>query len=239
VAAQDDAREREMRTLFNLTRPEEYGRSDIDAVLELKGRAIPKPLRGREVPFELKSATSGRPNISTVRDFGLHHVKKWRRLHWLFGVYGRDRSGDQTLRYCLYGSPKAMKPWFDQMAAYIAPDVELAEHVPGLITDATLTSILGSRQRFGRDDAKRLMKNQYSAADYEGAADLKSGEFSRRAMLGLLRERCEYVIRRGSTLNNPHIPAGYFSGWEQITEDHAARLRELVVEALLRRRRGG
>jgi len=71
MAAQDDAREREMRTLFNLTRPEEYGRSDGDAVLELKGRAIPAALRGKEIPFELKSATSGRPNISTVRDFGL------------------------------------------------------------------------------------------------------------------------------------------------------------------------
>jgi hypothetical protein len=232
MAAQDDAREREMRTLFNLTRPEEYGRSDVDAVLELKGRAIPTALRAKEIPFELKSATSGRPNISTVRDFGLHHVKKWRRLHWLFGVYGRDHRGDQVLQYCLYGSPKAMKPWFDRMSNYIAPDVELAEHVPDLITDATLTAILGPGKRFDLEDARRLMKNQYSAADYKEAADLKSGEFSRRAMLGLLRERCGYVIRRGSTLNNPHIPAGYFNGWEQITEDHAARLRELVVEAL-------
>lgn len=51
-------------------------------------------------------------------------------------------------------------------------------------------------------------------------------------MLAMLRERCGYVIRRGSTLNNPHIPAGFFEGWEQIREDHAARLRELVVEAL-------
>ena len=51
-------------------------------------------------------------------------------------------------------------------------------------------------------------------------------------MLRLLRERCEYIIRRGSTLNNPHIPASFFEGWEQIVEDHAARLRELVVEAL-------
>jgi len=39
----------------------------------------------------------------------------------------------------------------------------------------------------------------------------------------------------GSTLNNPHIPASYFSGWEHIEDDHAARLRELVADALLRR----
>lgn len=227
MAAQDDAREREMRSLFNLTRPEEYGRSDIDAVLELKGRAIPQQLRGRTLQFELKSATGGRPNISTVRDFGLHHLEKWRPLHWLFGIYE-----DGKLQYCLYGSPKAMKPWFDRMAAYIAPDVALAEHARDFITTKTLTSVLGPQRRFTRDEARQLMKNQYSSADYDAAADLPDGAYSRSAMLEMLRERSEYVIRRGSTLNNPHIPAGYFAGWEQITEDHAARLRELVVDAL-------
>lgn len=232
MAAQDDAREFEMRTLFNLTRPEAYGRADIDAVLELKGRAIPEELRGQKVYFELKSATGGRPTISTVRDFGLHHLEKWRKLHWLFGVYEAGK-----LQYCLYGSPQAMKPWFDQMAAYIAPDVALAEHAPDFIKDKTLSAIFGPARKFARHDARRLMKNQYSAADYDSAADLPGGGYSRAAMLQMLRERCAYVIRRGSTLNNPHIPASYFAGWERITEDHAARLRELVVEALTPRRR--
>lgn len=232
MAAQDDAREREMRTLFNLVRAPDAGRSDIDALLELKGRSVPEALRGARIDFELKSATGGRPNISTVRDFGLHHVSKWRTLHWLFGIYGRDAREDQALEYCLYGSPQVMKPWFDRMAAYIAPDVALAEHVPQLIDDAILTAVLGSADRFDRDDARRLMKNQYGADDYSAAADLDGEGYSRDAMLAMLRERCGYVIRRGSTLNNPHIPAGFFEGWERIQEDHAARLRELVVEAL-------
>ncbi|MGH2591091.1 MAG: hypothetical protein ACRDGW_09890 [Actinomycetota bacterium] len=232
MAAQDDAREFEMRTLFNLTRPEEYGRADIDAVLELMGRAIPKELRGRKINFELKSATGGKPNISTVRDFGLHYIQKWRRLHWLFGIYERGK-----LQYCLYGSPRAMKPWFDRMATYIGPDVALAQHVPDLIDDSVLTAILGDSKGFTANDAKRLMKSQYNAAEYEEHADLPNGEYSRGAMLAMLRERCEYVVRRGSTLNNPHIPAGYFADWERLTEDHAARLRELVVDALKPRRR--
>lgn len=232
MAAQDDAREFEMRTLFNLTRPEEYGRADVDAVLELKGRSIPERLRGRIVKFELKSATSGRASISTVRDFGLHHVEKWRRLHWIFGIYDAGR-----LKYCLYGSPRAMKPWFDEMADYIAPDVALGEHVPALIGDAMLTAIFGPERRFTLDDARRLMKKQYSAADYRDAADLRDGGYSRTAMLEMLQERCAYVIARGSTLNNPHIPPSFFAGWERITEDHAARLRELVVQALTTRRR--
>lgn len=233
MAAQDDDREFEMRTLFNLTRPEEYGRGDIDAVLELKGRAIPEKLRGKTVNFELKSATGGKPTISTVRDFGLHYIEKWRRLHWLFGIYEGGK-----LQYCLYGSPRAMKPWFDQMAAYIGPDVALAEHVPDLIDDRVLSAILGRRRKFTREDARRLMKNQFSGADYDDHADLPDGHYSREAMLLMLRERCDYVIQRGSTLNNPHIPASYFLDWERITEDHAARLRELVVDEMTPRRSG-
>ena len=225
-----------MRTLFNLKRAPDAGRSDIDALLELKGRTTPESLRGRQVDFELKSATGGKPTISTVRDFGLHHIEKWRKLHWLFGIYDRDARGDQVLVYCLYGSPARMKPWFDQMTDYVTPDVALAEHVPDLITDRTLTSILGRRPSFTFTDARRVMKNQYGAKEYRAAADLPGGLFSRHVMLELLRERCEYVIRRGSTLNNPHIPASFFKDWERITDDHAARLRELVVEALLERK---
>lgn len=182
MAAQDDAREFEMRTLFNLTRPEEYGRADIDAVLELKGRAIPAKLRGQTISFELKSATGGRPTISTVRDFGLHYLEKWRKLHWLFGIYEGG-----TLEYCLYGSPRAMKPWFDQMGAYIAPDIALAQHAPDFIKGSTLSAILGPARRFTLADARRLMKNQYSARDYAAAADLPGGEYSRGAMLTMLR----------------------------------------------------
>jgi hypothetical protein len=226
VAAQDDVREREMRTLFNLTRPEEYGRADIDAVLELKGRAVPAKLHGTTVPFELKSATSGTAHVSTVRDFGLHHLEKWRPLHWIFGVYK-----DGVLQYCLYGSPQAMKPWFDEKAAYVAPDVALVECVPELITDATLTTVLGAAAEFDGEDVRHLMKKT-KGFDYATASDLPGGRCSRGRMLELLRFRCRYVIERGATLNNPHISASYFEGWERITEDHAARLRELVVAAL-------
>jgi hypothetical protein len=230
MPAQDDEREIQMRQLFNLTKA--GGRSDVDALLELSGRDIPELLRGRTVEFELKSATRGKATISTVRDFGLHYVEKWSRLHWLFGIYGRNSQGDQELQYCLYGSPEKMRPWFDRMAAYIAPDVALAACVPSLITDVTLTAVLGDADSFAAEDAKRLMKNQYRAVDYVAAADLGNGRFSRRAMLRLLQQRCGYVIQRGSTLNNPHIPASHFAGWLRITSDHAATLRDLVVEAL-------
>jgi hypothetical protein len=95
-----------------------------------------------------------------------------------------------------------------------------------------LTSVLGEADEFAYEDARRLLKNQYSREDYREVADLPGERYSRDAMLGMLQERCRYVIERGSTLNNPHIPAGYFEGWERIDRNHAARLRELVVEAL-------
>jgi hypothetical protein len=220
-----------MRTLFNLTRPEEYGRGDIDAVLEFEDAGLPKVLVGKKVPFELKSSTGGRPNISTVRDFGLHYIEKWRRLHWLFGVYAVE-GGETKLQYCLYGSPKKMRPWFDRMAAYIAPDVALAECVPDLIDDEILTNVMGNADDFGYDNARLLLKNQLDRQGYRDAADLEGERYSRAAMLEILQARCRYVIERGSTLNNPHIPPSYFEGWEKIERNHAARLRELVVEAL-------
>lgn len=225
--AQDDVREREMRTLFNLELPPDRGRADVDAILVLDGVAVPEELRGRTLSFELKSSTSGRPNISTVRDFGLHHIEKWRPLHWLFGVYEKD-----ALVYCLYGAPKQMAPWFDDRAQYIEPDVRLAEHVPGLVTDETLSEIIGAGGSFSLSDARRVMKNQLSTEEYLAAADLEEARYSRAVMLQMLRNRCRYVIERGSTLNNPHIPAAYFAEWERIERNHASRLRELVIEAL-------
>jgi len=175
----------------------------------------------------LKSATGGKPDISTVRDFGPRHLEKWRPLHWLFGVYDGVK-----LQYCLYGSPELMKPWFERMASYVGPDFALAKSVPALIDDDVLTRVMGDAKDFAYEDARRLLKNQRSAQGYRDAADLDGGRFSRGSMLEMLRERCRYVIERGSTLNNPHISPSYFEGWERIERNHAARLRELVVQAL-------
>jgi hypothetical protein len=231
VAAQDDIREKEMRTLFNLTRPGEFGRGDIDAVLELEGVSVPPELRDLKVSFELKSTTKGRPDISTVRDLGPHHIEKWRSLHGLFGVY-EELKGEVKLLYCLYGSPAQMKPWFDRVAAYAAPDLALIETVPGLIDDDVLTAVLGDSDEFDFSEAKSLMKMQYSRLQYQEAADRFGERYSREAMLSMLRERSAYLISRGATRNNPHISASYFKGWERIERNHAARLRELVIDAI-------
>jgi len=215
VPVQDDARELEMLRLFNLRVATDRKRGEDDAYLRLDNN---------DLPFELKSTTSG--SVSTVRDFGPDHVRKWRGKHWLFGFY--DQTG-MTLQYCCYASPARMEPWILQMASYVRPDGILADAVPELIGDDIVVRVLGDKPFYTLYEARAIAKNQYSAAKYRELMDLPEQHgYSRDRMLGILRERCRYVLLRGSTLNNPHIPSGYFKEWEQITEDHASVLRALV-----------
>jgi hypothetical protein len=217
MAVQDDRREQELIDLFKLKKPEDAGRAGLDAVLELDGSAV---------PFELKSTTRG--SVTTVRDFGRDHIKKWVMRHWLIGVYELD---GVTLRYCLYGSPTMMAPWIQEKAEYIQPDFDIAELVPPLITMDILHAVVGEKGKYSVDDAKRLHKKQFTKEQYRDAMDVAGG-YSPERMLEILRDRCRYLIARGSTLNNPHVPESFFLGWEQITEKHAERLRELVAQEL-------
>jgi hypothetical protein len=231
MAAQDDARERQMLALFNLERPPGHQRGGIDAVLELEGRDVPSDLQGRTVPFELKSATKGNADFSTGRDIGLHTIERWRTLHWLFAVY--DTPGDERPSRCYYGSPARMSSMFDTMTAYIEYDVRLGDLVPELITLDITREIFGDAERFEPSIAKRLMKNQYGAEQYRDALDFSDPPgYSLSAMHAMLKDRCGYLIARGGTRNNPHFPATYFASWEPITRNHAAALREQVLDAL-------
>jgi hypothetical protein len=219
MPVQDDARELEMLRLFNLRVAPERKRGDDDAYLRMDGT---------DIPFELKSTTSG--SVSTVRDFGPDHVRKWRGKHWIFGFY--DRSG-ATLRYSCYGSPARMEPWIRQLEGYVRPDAILADTVPERVSHDVLVRVLGDKPAYTYEEARSIAKNQYGAAKYRELMDLPDQKaYSPGRMLEILRERCRYVLLRGSTLNNPHIPAGYFKDWEQITEDHAMTLRRLVGEYL-------
>lgn len=205
---------------FNLVVPEDRQRADIDAVLELE--ELEEPL-----PFELKSTTG--KSVSTVRDFGPEHIAKWRNLHWLFAFY--DKTGERLLR-CRYASPADMASWIEEKARYVRPDLVLAQRAPDLVTDEVLTEVLGEADSFTIQDAKSIMKKQWSATQYKDNADLPGRGYSRDRMLQLLQDRCGYVIRRGATLNNPHIPGKYLDGLPLIERDHAATLRQLVRSQL-------
>ena len=216
MVIQDDSRETELIELFKLERPENSSRTDTDAYLNINGNKL---------PFELKSTTTG--SVTTVRDFGPEHIKKWKKKHWLIGVY---RAKDQKLLYSLYGSPKMIGPWIKEKKEYIRADFQLSNEAPAKITMDILVKIVGKKKIYAIKDAIKLQKKQYSIKKYKNLMDVPDG-YSPRRMLEILKDRCAYLIQRGSTLNNPHIPQSYFNGWERINTNHAKQLRELVSKS--------
>jgi hypothetical protein len=211
--AQDDARENRLIDLFNLYQTADRVRHGTDAILKLDEV---------EYEFELKSATTSKGGISTVRDLGPGHIVKWRSKHWIMAFFEGSK-----LLYCRYGSPDVMRPWITEKWDYIKADFEMAKRVPAHITLDTMFEIMGKKDVYTKADARKIHKNQMSAAQYDEAQDIAGG-YSPARMLDIFKDRARYVIERGSTLNNPHIPAKYLESWPEIRRNHAAELRALV-----------
>lgn len=212
---QDDARESRMRYLFELQKDEAEGRSGIDAFLRLGGR---------QIPFELKTTSKG--SVTTVRDFGPEHINKWEDKHWLIGFF---MGGKEVYKYA---SPSQMEHWIQKKAQYISLDFEMANLLPDKIELEDMHKIIGAKPTYSLEDARNLQKNQYKKATYLALQDLDSG-YSAERMLDMFKERARYLLKRGSTLNNPHIPFSYFRECPEITQDHAKNLRLLVQEYFL------
>jgi hypothetical protein len=213
TAAQDDARENRLVDIFNLVRPENRARHGTDAVL---------PIDGHELEFELKSITRKRGGISTVRDLGPDHVARWRNKHWIIAFFDGNDISD-----CRYGTPDQMSPWIAKIWEYVRTDFELAALAPALINRELMERLLGSKKMYTLADAKGLQKKQHTSTEYNEMMDLKAG-YSPERMLEILRSRAKYLLERGATLNNPHIPQNFFADWTQINNNHAARLRRHV-----------
>ena len=211
---QDDLREQEMIELFDLVKDENEGRSGIDAFLELDGTNI---------PFELKTTSSKNGSVTTVRDFGYDHIQKWQNTHWLFGFYKEGKASYK------YGSPALMQNWIKQKEEYIKPDFQLAKIAAKNLTLEDLYLVLGEKEIYSLEDAKSIQKRQYSKGKYLELQDAANG-YSKDRMLSILKDRATYLMERGGTLNNPHIPGSYFRKWSEITENHAVRLREMVKD---------
>lgn len=211
---QDDDREKAMIALFDLYKDKTEGRSGIDAFLKIDGETV---------PFELKTTSQG--SVTTVRDFGSDHVRNWKDKHWLIGFFIKDRE------YYKYGSPTMMADWINRKEKYIAPDSKLAEIVPAKIKLADMYQIIGKKAIYTYDDAQAIQKMQYNKEQYLQLQDLDQG-YSPKRMLEILKDRAQYLIERGSTLNNPHIPFSYFKKWPEITANHAKQLRIMVREYL-------
>jgi hypothetical protein len=207
---QDDDREEAMRKLFDLYKDENEGRDGIDAHIDLEGQAI---------PFELKTTSNG--SVTTVRDFGPDHIQKWKNKHWLIGFFVGGRE------YYHYGSPSMMAKWIEEKEHYISPDFMLADLASEKLTMEDLHQVMEDKALYSYKDAKGLQKKQYLKEKYIELQDLEGG-YSPQRMLEILKDRSKYLVQRGSTLNNPHIPKSYFKDWTEITENHAQVLKDMV-----------
>lgn len=103
---QDRDREDALRRLFDLEQANE-NRTGPDAFDE----------NGRY--YELKSTT--RDRVSTARDVGPEHLKKWRRLHWIFGR-GQYAGKMFVFEHTYVLTPVQMEPWFEVIEAKITQD---------------------------------------------------------------------------------------------------------------------
>ena len=217
MAVQDDRRELEQVELFELEIPPERSRSDTDAILEINGFVV---------NFELKSTT--KDSVTTVRDFGMDHIRKWENKHWLFGYY---KPSGNALMYTRYASPTMMAPWIESKRRYIETDFRLAGLAAARVELEDLYRLVGQKDVYTLDDAIALHKKQLTVAQYRNLFDTPDG-YSPKQMLEILKLRCQYVVERGSTLNNPKVPKTVLEGFPKITQDHAETLRDLVNQAL-------
>ncbi len=205
--------------MFNLEWDPDHARGGEDAWFEttMKGKKL-------RVAVEVKSTTND--TISTARDVGMDHIRKWREKIWVIGYYA-VKGGKPRLVSTLCLTPTEMEPWIAQLEAYIKPDFEIGQRVAHMLTNDDLHAICGEKPSYSLTDAQRLYKKQWTAAQYAAAMDLDKC-YSPARMLSILKQRAEYLMLRGATLNNPHIPKSFLRQFEDqlITKEHAARIRQ-------------
>lgn len=228
MAVQDDSREQELCNLFNLVWDPDHSRGGEDAWFEakVKGKVV-------QVPVEVKSTTTA--SVSTARDVGMEHIRKWREKIWVIGYYA-VKGGKARLVSTLCLTPDEMEPWIAQVERYIVPDFAIGELSAVKLTLADLFVICGEKPFYLLEDAQRLYKKQWSKAEFAAAMDMHQG-YSQQRMLEILHQRALYLMSRGATLNNPHVPKSFLAQFNDqlITKEHAARIREKFTVYFKRR----
>jgi hypothetical protein len=110
---QDRDREDKLRKIFDL-QPANDNRIGPDAVDESGNY------------FELKSTT--RDRVSSARDVGPEHLKKWRERNWIFGR-GHYQGSTFKFEQTYFLTPVQMEPWFGMIDVKITKDDVLFNRV--------------------------------------------------------------------------------------------------------------
>lgn len=114
---QDREREDLLVKMFDLT-PANKNRIGIDAIDEFKNS------------YELKTTTKS--GVSTARDVGLNHLKKWRNLYWIFakGCYVKDQFIIEEIYFL---SPTDLEVWFRKIESKLIEKNVLFERIIQLL----------------------------------------------------------------------------------------------------------
>ncbi|MGB9649964.1 MAG: hypothetical protein WCB44_33360, partial [Stellaceae bacterium] len=67
--------------------------------------------------------------------------------------------------------PDDMRPWINRIWEYIRLDFEMAGLIPELITEEVMFRIIGQKELYTIEDARRLHKNQYDQKRYQVLMD--------------------------------------------------------------------
>lgn len=210
---QDDKREIELIKLFNLLQRKKRKRSDEDAYLKINGKKI---------IFELKSTTVGR--VSTASPLTLKHIRKWRKYHWIIGIYDKKT---EKIKCCYYGSPDDMKAWLDYMEDDINRGLVSSRYLVKKIEMDLVYEIFDKKEFYTIKDAKYVFKNLYTIKQYKKLIDYKTG-FSPKRMLKMLKRHNMYYLRKGSWINNPKIPKKYYEKWIKIDSNYENTLKKIL-----------
>jgi hypothetical protein len=210
---QDDQRERAMVAALNLnTRPDRV-RHEEDAFMDVQSNGHTYHLL-----FECKSSPVD-TSFGTSRDTGLQKLMQWTDYHFAFGWF--DPRDNLPIRMW-YGSPRMMRDWLDKEKEYLQSDLLLCDIVPSRVDDDIVTQLFGSGTVFTYDQIYRVMKDQWNAKASEGRPNLykeyadiqrarrtTDNQYSRAIALRAAKDRTEYLLRRGSTVNNRKISSRY------------------------------
>lgn len=115
-----------------------------------------------------------------------------------------------------------MRNWLDSEKEYLQADLTLSGLVPAKVDDQVVTALFGDGTEFTYDQMNKVMKDQWKAKAAEGRsnryiqyADIRRARrtsdnlYSRDVALKAVQERTEYLLNRGSTVNNRKIYHSY------------------------------
>jgi hypothetical protein len=230
MPVQDDERERELVRMFNLDWDPAHQRGGVDAVLEITAGE-----RRYRLEVEVKSTTGS--TVSTARDVGMEHIRKWRRKLFVIGFYSREARRPELLK-CLCLTPVDMEPWIASIEAKMQIDSKLALLSSRRLTLDDLFDVCGQKETYSLDDAKRLHKQQWTVDEYAAALDTEADgerQISQATMLRVLQLRAKYIAERGATLNNPHVTKAHldsFTATDRVVSgpNWAAGVRQIAID---------